>query len=78
MLNLIATSPKYTGLSPGNITLKLVDMTAFTAGRPRISHGMARFAHPVGDVLAKSFNMAGSFSCLSVTISAIGFQIRLV
>lgn len=57
---------------------KLLGVTTFAAGRPRISHGMTRFAHPVRYVFAEPFNMARGFSGFSVTLSAIASIVRLV
>lgn len=53
-------------------------MAALAGNRPRISHGMAGLAHPVCNVLAKSFDMAGIFSGFPVALPAIAFMIRLV
>jgi hypothetical protein len=39
---------------------------------------MACSAEPVGHILAESFNMAGRFTCFSVTLLAIAFQVGLV
>jgi hypothetical protein len=52
-------------------------MTFLTCRRPSLFHGVARFAHPVGSILAKPWDMACS-DLFPVTLFTIAFVVVLV
>jgi hypothetical protein len=52
-------------------------MTVLAGGRSGLFHGMTRFAHPVGHILAKVGYMPRT-DLFSVTLLALAFHITLV